>query len=158
MERIGRVLETQLQIEQMKPSHGLRRTSSVERAFAVMDRVQAMCLSRGQSMDPVRLELYSKVLCEEFQDDADTFVALSKVAMAKREDFEDKIPPLGELLDQVRKVGRERRIATAKAEVVAEEARMVEDRRLHPDKYFTSGDAMMNELYAEIAAKQARTQ
>lgn len=152
MERIGRVLEMQLQIEQMTPSHGLRLTSSVERQLSMMDRVSAMCLSRGQSMDPVRIELYSKVLCEEFQDDVDTYAALSKVAMAKREDFEDKIPPLGELLDQVRKVGRDRRVAAARTERLAEEEayrrRMVE----RPETFVS-----MAEIVATYeASKQAK--
>jgi hypothetical protein len=78
-----------------------------------VDQLAATFLNRGEGMDEIRLNEYSKALAEEFDDDSDTLVILVKLSRSRRAEYEPKIIELGELLEMIREVGRERRHKTA---------------------------------------------
>lgn len=64
--------------------------------------VQKACLNRGESLDPVRLESYSKALAEDFGDDAEVLAVLNRLGRTERAEYEPIIPPLATLLKAVR--------------------------------------------------------
>jgi hypothetical protein len=61
-----------------------------------------MSLNRGEGLDAVRLESYSKALAEEFGDDADVLAVLNQIGRTERDEYEPIIPPLATLLRAVR--------------------------------------------------------
>lgn len=54
-------------------------------------------------MDEIRLEEYSKQLCEQFPNDATTFAVMQEFGRTVRGDYEDKIPPLADLVAMVQR-------------------------------------------------------
>jgi hypothetical protein len=66
-----------------------------------MKLLQEMCLDRGEPMDEIRLQRYSKAL-ERFPDAA-IGKALDQLADSKRGEFEPRIPIKGELIEMVQK-------------------------------------------------------
>jgi hypothetical protein len=66
-------------------------------------------LLRGEVMDAVRLESYSKALAETFAGDTDTYAVLEIMMSRARGEFESKIPERGDLIDSVKRYRSERR-------------------------------------------------
>jgi hypothetical protein len=85
-------------------SRGLRPESS--RKIGLMKKLASICLDRGEGMDDIRLESYSKAL-EQFPDVA-IDAAFARLAETRRGEFEPRIPEKGDLIDQVRSEARKR--------------------------------------------------
>jgi hypothetical protein len=81
-------------------SRELRPQSS--RKIMVMKRLASTMLDRGEAMDEIRLESYSRALIEEFADDADTFTVLDRLSLTIRGAFDPIIPPKADLIRMVR--------------------------------------------------------
>jgi hypothetical protein len=93
------------QTEQAEPSLALRPASALSSKLMTLTMELAKtCLNRGEEMDEVRLESYSKALAEAFPDDADALAVLDRMGKSRRAEFESKIPSLGDLLGDIRNV------------------------------------------------------
>lgn len=109
------------QTGQAGPSLELRPASSQKtRRLELTDQLARTFLNRGEEMDEVRLDEYSKALIEEFDDDSDTLAVLVKLARSRRAEYEPKIVELGELLARIRELGRERRRKAASKSTIDE--------------------------------------
>jgi hypothetical protein len=113
------------------------------------------CLNRGEEMDEIRLESYSKALAEAFPDDVDTLAVLDRMGKSRRAEFEPKIPSLGDLLGDVRDARGARLNQRVEFEALerikAEEAH----RRAHPEAYYHGSLVdLMAEAQQRIEAKR----
>ena len=75
-----------------------------ERQSQTVDLLTALGMARRQVLEGVELMMYSKAL-EEFPDGAITLV-LTRLPKSKREEYEPRIPELGDLIDMVRTEAR----------------------------------------------------
>jgi hypothetical protein len=117
-----------------KPSKHLGRVASKSQIDGLKKALQKFALLRGDVMAPAILESYSKALAEEFSD-ADVMAVLDKRVRQKREQFEPKIPEMGEMLEWVREFVRDRRRAESESMAIRQmdEMREVWEREREED-------------------------
>lgn len=131
-------------------SRSLERRVSPSRQDGLKLALSKMSLLRGEVMDSVRLESYSKALGEEFTEDYDTLYVLDGLVKSRRGEYEAKIPEMGDLLEMVRDRRLERLRALRDRKRRDEHEAYLKDVRDNPDNYIT-----MQQLLADIAAKKA---
>jgi len=136
--------------ELMKQSKSLEKPVSQSRQDGLKMALTKFGLLRGEVMDAVRLESYSRALAEEFKTDVDLLLVLDRLVKARRGEYESKIPEMGDLLEMVRERRSERIREAQQQRERAEWEAYMRDVKEHPDKYFT-----MQELHAELAGKKA---
>ena len=72
--------------------------ATADRELAIQMALQRACLLRGEAMDEIRLDAYAEEFAERFADSAVTLAWLKRFGAARREEFEPRIPELGEAL------------------------------------------------------------
>ncbi len=102
MERIGssRPSEIGRQTQQLQLSNEHLPEST--RKKKLMLALATCFLDRGETMDDLRLESYSKALLEVFNSDIDTMTVLERLANRKRGEYESAILPKADLIDMIR--------------------------------------------------------
>lgn len=163
MQRIGEI--NHLGSEGLsKPSTHLEATESTSRRVRLQVALTKFSLLRGESMDAVRLESYSKALLE-FPDDANTLAVLDKLVRSDREEFEPRIPEMGRMLQLVRnvrnthrRVEREAREEAERKEYEAQCRREWADQGITQDEATQALHDKLNEMLGVRQQKPQRTQ
>lgn len=137
MERISSIAA----VAPSKPSQSLAKPVSTSRLDGLKLALTKFGLLRGEVVDAIRLESYSKALAE-FPDDQDTLEVLKVLATRRRAEFEPKIPELGDLLEMVRERLREKRRLEREARERALAEAEEQHRREHPEAYTTWAEIM----------------
>lgn len=104
---------------------------------------------RGEVMDSVRLESYSKALGEEFAEDYDTLYVLDGLVKSRRGEYEAKIPEMGDLLEMVRDRRSERLRGIRERKAREEHAAYLKDVRENPHNYVS-----IAEIFAEYEERK----
>ena len=104
----------------------------------------------------MRLESYSRALAEEFRDDTDTMAVLDKLVRAERQEYEPKIPEMGNLLGAVRRHRGERLRIAAERKKEEEWQAYLAYWRAHPEEQYTMED-LWRDYQAGLPARASRT-
>lgn len=142
--KIGEVAELQSR------SKSLQRPVSQSRQDGLKLALAKMSLLRGEVIDGIRLESYSKALGEEFKEDSDTLFVLDRLVKSRRGEYEAKIPEMGDLLEMVRERRHERSREARDRKAQEEMAEYYRDQRENPEKYFS-----VQKIIAECISKKA---
>jgi hypothetical protein len=135
-----------------KPSTSLEKPVSKSRTDGIKMALAKFGLLRGEVMDAIRLESYSKALAEEFRDEGDTLTVLDKLAKSRRGEYESRIPDMGDLLEMVREARTARLQKVREAEELEKLNLYLQDVKDHPENYVTTKE-LWNEIEARMAAK-----
>ena len=136
MEQVGKIQIAEINGSNSK-SQSLQRQVSPSRIEGLKLALAKMSLLRGEVMDAVRLESYSKALADGFSEDADMLAVMERLVKTRRAEYEAKIPELGELLQLVRDQRTERRRVAREAREREEREALERRRREHPEDFCT---------------------
>ena len=113
----------------------------------VTKSLTALATARQATLSRDTLILYASEICDFREDDVSK--AIRKIAVRPREEGETAFPDLGTLLKAI-KSERSERVNEEEAKRSADEYGAIqEDRRLHPEKYFS-----VNDLLRDFAKRQ----
>lgn len=123
-----------------------------ERLDLVERTLAKMAFLRGDVMDAMRLQAYSRALGEEFKDDRDTLAVLDRMVRSRRAEYEAKIPEMGDLLEMVRERRHSRLTAEREAKLSAEHDARWSDYQSHPENYVSVAE-ILNEYHKNTLLK-----
>jgi FMN-dependent NADH-azoreductase len=108
-------------------------------------------------METALLESYSKAIAEEFPEDRDAMEVMAKLAKNPRDEYEAKIPELGNLLGMIREHAQRKLAAKREQEQKRALDEYLDDLRANPENYVSMAE-IMQEYQAKQAKKQAAAQ
>lgn len=131
--------------ELTKPQTSLEKQVSKSRLDGLKLALQKFSLLRGEVMDAMRLESFSRAIAEEFPDDNDALQVMDKMVRSPRQEFEPRIPAMGDFLQMIRDLRSARRRQERDAEEQKAWSDRLQDIQDHPENY-----VRIEEVWAEM--------